>query len=108
MRVFCGEGDGLTQDKEEIIQKLRESKSFLVEHFNVATIDLFGCYAKGEADEESEISLLVTYTEPLDSTELCQLAKFLQNKLGTVVNLVSKSYLSQSLTKKVLQGAIPI
>lgn len=98
----------LTQNKGEIIEKLRESKSFLTEHFNVATIDLFGCYATGEADEESEICLLVTYTEPLDSTELCQLAKFLQNKLSTEVNLVSKSYLSPALKEKVLQGAISI
>ena len=80
----------------------------MAEHFNVATIDLFGCYATGEVDEESEIGLLVTYTEPLDPTELCQLAKFLQSKLGTEVNLVSKSYLSPSLKEKVLQGAIPI
>jgi uncharacterized protein len=98
----------LTQDKGEIISRLRESKAFLAEHFNVATIDLFGGYATGEADEESEIGLLATYTEPLDPTELCQLAKFLQNKLGTEVNLVSKSYLNPSLKEKVLRGAIPI
>jgi predicted nucleotidyltransferase len=71
-------------------------------------MDLFGGYATGEADEESEVSLLVTYTEPLDPTELCQLAKFLQNKLSTDVNLVSKSYLSPSLKEKVLKGAISI
>lgn len=87
---------------------MRESKPFLAEHFNVATIDLFGCYAIDEADDESEIGLLVTYTEPLDPTELCQLAKFLQNKLNTEVNIVSKSYLSPSLKEKVLKGAIPI
>lgn len=60
---------GLVQDKAEIIIKLRESKSFLFEHFYVATIDLFWCYATGEADEESEIGLLVTYTELLDYRE---------------------------------------
>jgi predicted nucleotidyltransferase len=96
------------QDRGEIICKLRESKPFLAEHFNVATIDLFGGYATGEADEESEVGLLVTYTEPLDPTELCQLAKFLQKKLDTEVNLVSKSYLSPSIKEQVLQGAIPI
>ncbi len=96
------------QDKGEIIRKLRESKSFLAEHFNVATIDLFGCYATDEADDESEIGLLVTYTEPLDPTELSQLAKFLHDKLTTDINLVSKSYLSPSLKEKVLKGAIPI
>ena len=99
---------GLTQDKSEIIIRLRELKYFLAEHFNVATIDLFGCYATGVPDEESEIGLLITYTEPLDYTELCQLSKFLQHKLTTEVNLVSKSYLSPSLKEKVLQGAIPI
>ena len=80
----------------------------MAKHFNVATIDLFGCYATGEVDEESEIGLLVTYTEPLDPTELSQLVKFLQNKLNTEVNIVSKSYLSPSLKEKVLQGAISI
>lgn len=106
MRVFSRES--VMQDKEAIICILRESKAHLVEHFNVSTIDLFGSYAKGEADAESEVGLLITYTERLDSTELRQLAKYLQNKLGTDVNLVSKSFLTPSLKEKVSDGAIPI
>jgi predicted nucleotidyltransferase len=108
VRVLSKIGSGLTQEKGEIIAKLREMKSSLAEHFNVATIDLFGCYATGDIDEGSEIGLLVTYTEPLDPTELCQLVKLLQKKLNTEVNLVSKSYLSPSIKEKVLKGAIPI
>jgi predicted nucleotidyltransferase len=97
-----------TQDRQEIIAKLQESKAFLAEHFNVASMDLFGGYATGEVDEDSEIGLLVTYTELLDPTELGQLAKFLQKKLGIEVNLVSKNYLKPALKEKVLKGAIPI
>ncbi len=106
--MFGGEGEGPILDKGKIIRKLQELKPFLSENFYVATIDLFGCYATDEADEESDIGLLLTYSEPLDFTELTKLTKFLKKELGTQVNLVSKNYLSPSLKESVLIGAIPI
>lgn len=46
-------------DKHYIIQFLKENKSFLLKEFGVTSISLFGSFARGDENEESDIDLLV-------------------------------------------------
>ena len=45
----------------EIIQLLRENKSYLSSHFHCTEIGLFGSFARNEQTEESDIDILVVY-----------------------------------------------
>jgi uncharacterized protein len=46
---------------EEIKTELEMLKPTLKKRFKVETIDIFGSYARNEANENSDIDLLVTY-----------------------------------------------
>ncbi len=50
--------------KEEILQKLKEHKSYIQERYGVEKIGLFGSYARGEATDESDIDIFVRFDEP--------------------------------------------
>ena len=50
--------------REEILQKLKERKSYIQERYGVEKIGLFGSYARGEATEESDIDIFVRFDEP--------------------------------------------
>jgi predicted nucleotidyltransferase len=48
----------------QIKRILKELKPYLQNHFNVNNIGYFGSYAKGTATEDSDIDLLVDFSEP--------------------------------------------
>ena len=50
--------------KEEILQKLKEHKSYIQERYGVEKIGLFGSYARNEATKESDIDIFVRFDEP--------------------------------------------
>ncbi len=50
--------------KEEILQKLKEHKSYIQERYGVEKIGLFGSYARGEATDKSDIDIFVRFKEP--------------------------------------------
>jgi len=46
----------------EVKAELEALKPILKRRFKVETIDIFGSYARNQADEKSDIDLLVTYS----------------------------------------------
>jgi len=49
--------------QEDILKILTEQKQYLVQNFGVEEIALFGSYARGEENEESDIDILVQFKE---------------------------------------------
>ncbi len=47
-------------DKNAIIAILRDKMPYLREHYNVSEIGLFGSYVRGEADDKSDIDIIVS------------------------------------------------
>ena len=52
--------------KESILAFLKEHKKFLEKQYQVKKIALFGSYSRNEADEESDIDLLVEMPSSFD------------------------------------------
>jgi uncharacterized protein len=93
----------------EVKAELETLKPVLKKRFKVETIDIFGSYARNEADEESDIDLLVTYTSPdYDYFTIIGLKRFLRRKLGVKVDVVSKEFLNRHIKDEVLKEAIPV
>ena len=53
---------GLSKNQQQALAELRE---LLSGKFKIAAITLYGSVARGDADEESDIDLLIVTTEPL-------------------------------------------
>lgn len=75
--------------KEEIIRILKTNKQFLKDNFGVEAIALFGSYAKGSENAESDVDIYVEFEKPSYSF-LMGLYSFLENKLNTKIEIVRK------------------
>lgn len=94
---------------EQVKSELETLKPTLKKRFKVETIDIFGSYARNEANENSDIDLLVTYTTPdYDYFTIIGLKNYLRRKLHVKVDVVSKEFLNKHIKDEVLKEAIPI
>jgi hypothetical protein len=71
--------------KREILNFLAQNKQFLENRFGVKKIALFGSYARGEANEKSDIDLIVEM--PSSFQKYFELKYFLEEHLGKKVDL---------------------
>jgi uncharacterized protein with HEPN domain/predicted nucleotidyltransferase len=91
---------------EEIIMILREHKGELARKFGVKELGVFGSYARGEATLESDLDLLVEFTEPPGLFRFLELERYLSELLGARVELVSRQALKPHIGRQILQEAI--
>jgi uncharacterized protein len=53
----------------KLLQALTEIKRRLLEKFDIETFVLYGSFARGQADEESDVDLLIVTSKPLSRFE---------------------------------------
>ena len=75
--------------KDEIINVLQKDKQYLKENYGVVTIALFGSYAKGLENPESDVDFFVEFNKPSYSI-LMGLYSYLENKLNSKIEIVRK------------------
>ncbi len=75
---------------EEIEEILRRHKRELHKRFGVKKIAIFGSYARGEADELSDVDILVEFERPI-GWEIVDLKEYLEEILGVRVDLITKN-----------------
>lgn len=86
--------------KEQILKLLRNNKPYLEEKMGVKSIALFGSWARGNADENSDIDVLVELKKPQYNL-LIDLILFLEKHTGKKVDVVRKG---PHLGKKFLES----
>jgi predicted nucleotidyltransferase len=74
--------------KEKILKSLAEDKPQLQKQFKVSKLALFGSYARGEQNPDSDVDILVD-VDPSIGLEFVTLAERIEKLLGTSVDLVS-------------------
>lgn len=89
------------KDLEEIKAKLSGQRSLLAEKFKVKEIGVFGSYGRGGQEEESDVDILVKFSEPI-GWEFIDLQEYLEDILGLKVDLVTSNALRPSLREKIL------
>ena len=78
----------------------------LVSRYKVMSLGIFGSYIRGEADEESDIDLLVDLEEgevPLTLLEFIAHENHLSDLLGAKVDLVERSALKPAIGRRILE-----
>lgn len=75
--------------KDEIINILKTDKQFLKDNYGVVTIALFGSYAKGLENSESDVDFFVEFKQPSYSV-LMGLYAYLEQKLNSKIEIVRK------------------
>lgn len=79
-------------DLPEIRRRLAEARPALQRRFPIRSMAVFGSFARGEARPDSDVDVLVEFSEPV-GLEIADLAEALDGILGRHVDLVSRGAL---------------
>lgn len=73
---------------EELKQIIEHHRPVLEEKYKVKSIAVFGSYARGEQTQESDVDVMVEFTEPVGFLFI-HLADYLEEILGVKVDLIT-------------------
>ncbi|MEI6524283.1 MAG: nucleotidyltransferase family protein [Bacteroidota bacterium] len=88
--------------KLEIENKLQAIKPVLADKFHVSSIGYFGSYSTGQQNEQSDLDLLVQFSEPV-GWEFFTLERFLEQTIGLRVDLVTRNSLKEQIKESILK-----
>ena len=91
--------------KKELENKLKELKPLLEKQYKVKKLGYFGSYARNEANEDSDVDILVEFSGDV-GWEFLDLKDFLENNLNTKVDLVTMNALKPQLKEEILKDVI--
>jgi predicted nucleotidyltransferase len=92
---------------KEIQDFFSRYKPILLEKYKwLSELGIFGSYVRGEQNEESDVDVLVDYTEAPDLIELIDLENYLSDNLGMKVDVVTKNGLKPRLKERILSEVV--
>lgn len=92
-------------DRTAVLEKLAEHKAEL-ERLGVSSLAVFGSVARHEARADSDVDLLVEFTEPVGFFQLHTLKERLEQILSVRVDLVTRASLKPHVRTRVLAEAV--
>lgn len=93
---------------ESILNKLKELKPVMTSLYKAREVGLFGSFARGEQDANSDIDLLVEFEEGADMFDLVGLANYLEEALQQKVDVVPRRALREELRESVLREVVAV
>lgn len=91
-----------------LLKQKREKVLETAARFGASNVRVFGSVARGEADETSDIDLLVTMEPGRSLMDLGGLLVELQELLGTEMDVVTEKGLRPRIREQVLKDAVPL
>jgi predicted nucleotidyltransferase len=91
---------------EEIQSDLAECKSQLQAAYPIRALGVFGSYARGEQDPESDLDVLVEFGGPVTLFDLVRLENELTRQLGVDVDLVTRDSLKPRIETRVSDDVV--
>ena len=96
-------------DCARVVQLLRDSRDYLRAEYGVSRIGLFGSVARGEADESSDVDIIVESERPV-GLQFVELADYLEDLLGRDVDLLTPAGIqairSPRIAESIRQGVV--
>ena len=87
--------------RTDIENKLRQMKPELADKFHVSRIGYFGSFANDKQNENSDLDILVEFSEPI-GWEFFTLERFLEQSFGIPIDLVTKNALKERIKDPIL------
>ncbi|GAA4407550.1 nucleotidyltransferase [Nibrella viscosa] len=88
--------------EQELAEKLRQIKPTLERQFAVSQLGYFGSYSTGEANEESDVDILVDFNQPV-GWEFFRVQDVLEASIGKRVDLITPRAIKPQLKQKIFQ-----
>jgi len=95
-------------DRQRLLELLAENKPHLAERYGVTELAVFGSVARGVADADSDVDVLVAYDGPATSERFFGVLFYLEDLLGRPVDLVTEKALRVELRPFVEREALRV
>ena len=99
----------MSTDLETIKRKIAENKAYLRETYGVTEIGVFGSFARGDNDPDSDIDISVEINHekvPVGLFEFAGMQFYLEEILGQKVDLVTKTGIKPLIKDRILSQLI--
>jgi uncharacterized protein len=93
--------------KENLQQRRQEILAIAAKH-GAYNVRIFGSLARGEADDQSDVDILVELEEGRSLLDLGGLSMDLENLLECKVDVVTARGLRKRISERVLREAVPL
>ena len=77
-------------DKDQIIKLLTNQKKKLEQIYPISEMGLFGSYARGDNNEQSDIDILIDFNKRIDGFDYIRIAHALEDLFKQKIDLVSR------------------
>jgi len=94
--------------RRKALQLLRQKRKELSEHYHVKSLSLFGSVARDDARPDSDVDILVEFSQPVGLLHFIELQQCLEDVLGCKVDLGTPRSLKPYIKEQVLQEAIRV
>jgi hypothetical protein len=91
---------------EEIKASLGQVKSLIKEKYQISELGIWGDYVKGEVKENSQVNILIDYTEPPSLLDLVDMEYYLSDLLKVKADIISKNGLKGKRRERILSEVI--
>jgi uncharacterized protein len=96
------------KDVSELIESLRRELPVLRQRYRIESLEIFGSYIREEHGPDSDLDLLVTFSEAPSLLKFIEMENYLSDMLGLKIDLVMKDALKPELGKVILSEAVTI
>lgn len=92
----------------EIKEILKKHEEELKKKYKIKEVGIFGSYLRGEAEEESDVDILVEFKPDakISLLDFVELENYLSDLLGVKVDLVERSALKPRIGKQILSEVV--
>jgi predicted nucleotidyltransferase len=98
----------MVKTRDQILIFLSQNKKLFRDKFHIIRIGLFGSYARGEQNLDSDIDLLVEFednTQELYDLKL-QIKDFFKDSLGLEVDICREKYIKARIKSSILKETV--
>lgn len=99
---------GPDMNRNEILQLLKKNKNELATRFGVARLALFGSAVRDNLRPHSDVDILVTFDGPATSDRYFGVQFFLEDLLGSPIDLVTDKALRSELRPFIEREAVNV
>jgi hypothetical protein len=93
---------------DQVLRLLAEHKRHLAQRFGVTGLALFGSTVRGDARDDSDVDILVSFDGPATSERYFGVQFYLEDLLGHPVDLVTEKALRPELRPYIEEEAIRV
>ena len=98
----------MESELSHILSKLKELLPVLSDRYKVQELGVFGSYVRQEQLNDSDLDILVTFSEAPSLLRFIELENYLSDVFGVKVDLVMKDALKPTIGKQILKEVMRV